>query len=69
MQLGAVISQDNRWMAFFSQKLSKMQKNTVYRVTEIKVLAIVETQRNARECCEGNPSKFIKTIGISQEMP
>ena len=40
MQLGAVITQDNRPIAFFSRKLSKMQQK--YRVTEIELLAIVE---------------------------
>ncbi len=41
MQLGAVITQDNRPMAFFSRKLSKMQQKC--SVTEIELLAIVET--------------------------
>jgi hypothetical protein len=41
MQLGAVITQDNRPIVFFSRKLSKMQQK--YSVTEIELLAIVET--------------------------
>ncbi len=41
MQLGAVIPQDNRPIAFFSRKLSETQ--TKYSVTKIKLLAIVET--------------------------
>jgi hypothetical protein len=41
MQLGAVIIQGNRPIAFFSRKLSVMQ--TKYSVTKIKLLAIVET--------------------------
>ncbi len=41
MQLGAVITQDNRPIAFFSRKLSKMQQK--YSVTEIELLATVET--------------------------
>jgi hypothetical protein len=41
MQLGAVITQDNRPIAFFSKKLSEMQ--TEYSVTKIELLAIVET--------------------------
>jgi hypothetical protein len=41
MQLGAMITQDNRPIAFFSRKLSKMQQK--YSVTEIELLAIVET--------------------------
>jgi hypothetical protein len=36
-----VITQDNRPIAFFSSKLSKTQQK--YSVTEIKLLAIVET--------------------------
>ncbi len=41
MQLGAVITQDNRPIAFFSRKLSKTQQK--YSVTEIELLVIVET--------------------------
>ncbi len=41
MQLGAVITQDNRPIAFFSKKLSMTQ--TKYSVTKIEFLAIVET--------------------------
>jgi hypothetical protein len=41
MQLGAMITQDNRPIAFFSRKLSEMQQK--YSVTEIELLAIVET--------------------------
>ncbi len=41
MQLGAVITQDNRPIAFFSRKLSETQ--TTYSVTKIELLAIVET--------------------------
>ncbi len=40
-QLGAMITQDNRPIAFFSRKLSEMQQK--YSVTEIELLAIVET--------------------------
>ncbi len=42
MQLGAVITQDNRPIVFFSRKLSETQ--TKYSVTKIELLAmIVET--------------------------
>jgi hypothetical protein len=41
MQLGSVITQGNRSIAFFSRKLSMMQ--TKYSVTKIELLAIVET--------------------------
>ena len=39
-QLGAVISQNNKPIAFFSRRLSKPQVN--YTTTEKKLLAIVE---------------------------
>ncbi len=41
MQLGAVITQGNRPIAFFSRNFSVTQ--TKYSVTKIKLLAIVET--------------------------
>jgi hypothetical protein len=40
-QLGAVITQENRPIAFFSRKLSTMQHK--YSVTKIELLAMVET--------------------------
>ncbi len=40
-QLGAVISQDNRPIAFFSWKLSDTQRK--YSLTKIELLAIVKT--------------------------
>jgi hypothetical protein len=40
-QLGAVITQENRLIAFFSRKLSDAQSK--YTVTELELLAIVET--------------------------
>jgi hypothetical protein len=40
-QLGAVITQDNRPIVFFSRKLSDMQHK--YSITEIESLAIVKT--------------------------
>jgi hypothetical protein len=43
-QLGAVITQDNRPIAFFSWKLSNMQRK--YSVTDIELLAIVETLKD-----------------------
>ncbi len=44
MQLGAVITQDNIPIAFFSRKVSEMQ--TKYSVIKIELLAIVETLKN-----------------------
>jgi hypothetical protein len=40
-QLGSVITQDNRPIAFFSRKLSSAQSK--YTVTKLELLAIVET--------------------------
>ncbi len=40
-QLGAVITQDNRPITFFSRKLSDAQRK--HSVTKIELLAIVET--------------------------
>ncbi len=40
-QLGAVITQDNRPIVFFSRKISGAQSN--YTVTKLELLAIVET--------------------------
>jgi hypothetical protein len=41
LQLGAVITQNNRLLAFFSRKLSPMQQE--YSVTKQELLAIVDT--------------------------
>jgi hypothetical protein len=51
MQLGAVITQDNRPIAFFSRKLSKMQQK--YSVTEIELLTIVETLKEFKRDAVG----------------
>ncbi len=51
MQSGAVITQDNRPIAFFSRKLSKTQQK--YTVTEIELLAIVETLKEFKEMLWG----------------
>jgi hypothetical protein len=67
MQLGAVITQDNRPIAFFSRKLSKMQQK--YSVTEIELLAIVETLKEFKEVMWGQDIKVYTDHKISQEMP
>ncbi len=54
-QLGAVISQDNRPIAFFSIKLSKMQQK--YSVTEFELLAIVETLKEFKGMLWGQDIK------------
>jgi hypothetical protein len=45
-QLGAVITQDNRPIAFFSQKLSDTQRK--YSITKIEILAIVKTLKSSK---------------------
>ncbi len=55
MQLGAVITQDNRPIAFFSRKLSKTQQK--YSVTEIELLAIVETLKEFKGMLWGQDIK------------
>ncbi len=54
-QLGAVITQDNRPIMFFSRKLSVMQ--TKYSVTEIELLAIVETLKEFKSMLWGQSIK------------
>jgi hypothetical protein len=54
-QLGAVITQDNRPIAFFSWKLSDTQHK--YSVTEIELLAIVETLKDFKEMLWGQQIK------------
>jgi hypothetical protein len=55
MQLGAVITQDNRPIAFFSWKLSETQRK--YSVTEIELLAIVETLKESKGMLQGQSIK------------
>ncbi len=55
MQLGAVITQDNRTIAFFSRKLSETQQK--YSVTEIELLAIVETLKEFKGMLWGQDIK------------
>jgi hypothetical protein len=55
MHFGALITQDNRPIAFFSRKLSKTQ--TKYSVTEIKLLAIVKTLKELQGMLWGQQIK------------
>ena len=55
MQLRAMITQDNRPIAFFGRKLSKTQQK--YSVTEIELLAIVETLKEFKEMVCGQDVK------------
>ncbi len=55
MQLGAVIAQDNRPIAFFRRKLFKMQQK--YNVTTIVLLAIVETVKEFKGMLWGQSIK------------
>eukprot|EP00804_Cyclotella_cryptica_P006302 CCRYP_010141-RA/>CCRYP_010141-RA protein AED:0.41 eAED:0.30 QI:0/-1/0/1/-1/0/1/0/449 len=52
-QLGAVITQNNRPIAFFSRKLSVCQQ--INSVTEIELLAIVETLKEFKGMLWGQP--------------
>ncbi len=56
-QLGAIITQDNRPIAFFSQKLSDMQCK--YSVTEVELLAIVETLKEFKGMLWGQNIKVL----------
>ncbi len=55
MQLGAVITQDNRPIAFFSRKLFEKQQK--YSVMEIELLAIVETLKEFKGMLWGQDIK------------
>ncbi len=56
-QLGAVITQDNRPITFFSWKLSNTQCK--YSVTKIELLAIVETQKKVQRDAMGPTNKSV----------
>ncbi len=55
-QLGAVITQDNRPIAFFSWKLSGAQSK--YTVTKLELLAIVETLKEFKGILWGQRINF-----------
>ena len=51
-QIGAVISQEGKPIAFFSRKLNKAQLN--YTVTEKEILSIIETIKEFRNILLGH---------------
>jgi hypothetical protein len=55
-QLGAVITQDNRPIAFFSRELSDMQRK--YSITKIELLAIVKTLKEFKGMLWGHNIKM-----------
>ncbi len=55
VQLGAVITHDNRPIVFFSRKLSETQQK--YSITEIELLAIVETLKEFKGMLWGQDIK------------
>jgi hypothetical protein len=55
MQLGAIITQDNRPIVFFSRKLSQTQQK--YSVMDIELLAIVETLKEFKGMLMGQDIK------------
>jgi hypothetical protein len=66
MQLGSVITQGNRPIAFFSRKLSMTQ--TKYSVTNIILLAIVETLKKFRGMLWGQTIKvYIDHENLTQD--
>ena len=65
-QLGSVITQGNRSLAFLSRKLSTMQQK--YRVTKLELLAIMETVKDFKACCGDKGCRSIQIIKSSFKM-
>ncbi len=61
-QLGAVITQDNRPLVFFSQKVSNTQRK--YNITKTELLAIVKTLKEFKGMLWGQ--KKLKCLLIMQ---
>jgi hypothetical protein len=67
-QLGAVITQDNKAIAFFSQKLSDTQCK--YSITKIELLAIVKTLKEFKGMLWGQNIKvFIDHANLMRDAP
>ena len=65
-QLGAVITQNNRPIAYFSRKLSEAQQK--YSITELELLSIVECLKEFKGMLWGQRLKDLQTIKTSCEM-
>ena len=59
VDIGAVLSQDDRPVAYFSRVLNKAQKN--YCVTRKELLAVVEAIKHFRPYCMARNSRFVLT--------
>ncbi len=66
-QFGAMITQDNRPIAFFSRKLSKTQQK--YSVTEIELLAIVETLKEFKGMLWGQDKSLYRSQKSHKRCP
>jgi len=61
-QFGAVITQDNRPIAFFSRKLNSAQSK--YSITKLELLSIVETLKEFKGMLLGQKIECDKTENI-----
>jgi hypothetical protein len=65
-QLGAVITQDNRPIAFFSRKLNSAQQK--YSITELELLSIVETLKEFKGMLFGqNVEVYTDHINLTRD--
>jgi hypothetical protein len=62
LQLGAVVAQNNKPIAFFSRKLNPAQRR--YTTTERELLAIVETLEEFRTILLGRRFEYLQIIKI-----
>ena len=60
MQLGALIMEEGKPLAFYSKKLSKSEIN--YKVTEKELLSIVETLKEFRNILFGHEIEVFMDI-------